>query len=137
MYNSKVRKMIGAFIFALAICFLLLSVFEISNKAEHINEYQQCLFEYETAPVVSEQYLIDCKNIASQGLGITMLQNQPGITTSQYLYIYLKGLINVLLAVTLLIIGKILYSERINEKEVIKKEIIKKPIKSNRRVRRK
>lgn len=132
MYNSKVRKMIGSFIFVLAICFLFLSVFEIINKSEHINEYQNCLIEYENAPIASDQYLIDCKNVASQGLGITMLQNQPNITTSQYLYIYLKGLINVLLAVTLLIIAQLLYSEK---KEIKQKVVKSKPVR--RKTRRK
>jgi hypothetical protein len=137
MYDLKIRKMIGSFIFVLAICFLFLSVFEIINKSEHINEYQYCLNEYETAPIASEQYLLDCKNTASQGLGITILQNKPNITTSQYLYIYLKGLINVLIAVTLLIIGQILYSVNIKnpEKKILKKKTT--PIVVKRKKRRK
>ncbi len=134
MYNSKIRKLIGSFIFVLAICLLLLSLFGINNKAEHINEYHRCIIEYETSPVVSENLLIDCKENASDGLGITLRQSQLQLTTSQYMYVYLLGLINVLIAVTLLIIGKILYTD-VKDITKLKTKPVKKTLR--KRTRRK
>ncbi len=123
--NTNVRRLIGSFVFVLAVCYLLLSVFEISNKADHINDYERCISQIETAPIFSETLLDECKDSASQGLGVTFRQTQLGLTTTQYFYIYLQGLIKVLFAVTLLIIGQIIYSS--------KKEIKPKPVKKIRR----
>jgi hypothetical protein len=109
MYNNKTKKLVGSFIFVFAICFLMLSVFEISNKADHINEYQNCVKDYETSIITIEQELTQCKEIASEGLGITIRQKQLNISPTQYFYIYLAGLVKVLLAVILLILGQIMY----------------------------
>jgi hypothetical protein len=117
------RKLIGAFVYVIAICFLILAVIGILNKADYIYEYQQCIDVAKQEFVDHPELMQECKDNASQGLGFKIRQNQAKISTIQYIQVYTVGVINVLLAVLLLIIGKVIYNMKPKRPVIIKKEI--------------
>ena len=121
MYKLNYQKLIGAFVISLSIILLLLSISEIFNKVDYLSEYKLCI----EVSDYSAEMITDCKTNASSGLGFTIRSNQIDLTTTQYLQVYLSGLMMVLISIIFFIIGKYIYFSDMTKKEI---EIKKKPV---------
>lgn len=125
MYKLNYQKLIGAFIISLSIILLLLSISEIFNKVDYLSEYKLCIEVSDYSP----EMIAECKINASNGLGFTIRSNQIDLTTTQYLQVYLSGLMMVLISIIFFIIGRYIYfSEVKKEIEVKPKKVTKKPV---------
>lgn len=123
MYKLNYQKLIGAFVISLSVILLLLSVSEIFNKVDYLSEYKLCI----EVSDYSAEMITDCKANASNGLGFTIRSNQIDLTTTQYLQVYLSGLMMVLVSIIFFIIGRFIYfSETKTELENKPKKINKK-----------
>ncbi|MCK9292748.1 hypothetical protein M0P25_01555 [archaeon] len=129
MYLTKI---VGAFIFVFGIFFLLLSVVNIFNDVEFIQEYKACIEVSKFDPSVIDT----CKANVSDGLNVVIRSNQVELSTGQYLKVYIKEIIEVLLAVLLIIVGDFIFQARTIKKRE-EKAIVKPVIKSTKRVVRK
>jgi len=125
MEKLNIKKTIGAFIITVSILLLVLSIVDLFNKVDYIHEYKICT---ELSMTDSEVSL--CRENATQGLGFKIRENQLDLSISQYLLIYLSALIKILLAITLLIIGELVYKTKTEKKEIV---TIKKPIKKKKK----
>ncbi len=125
MTKNNIMKIIGAFVFIFGIFFLLLSITNIFNDIDFIDQYNNCIEVSKYEPGV----LDICKTNVSEGLGIAIRSNQVELTTGQYLKVYISQIINVLLAVLLIIIGDFLYvaskKDNPSKPEETKKVIVK------------
>jgi hypothetical protein len=125
MKNNNILKIIGAFIFIFGIFFLLLSITNIFNDLDFIEQYNNCIEVSKYEPAILDV----CKANVSDGLNIAIRTNQVELTTGQYLKIYIKQIIGVLFAVLMIIIGDYIYvASRKQEKENKKEVLVKKPI---------
>jgi len=124
-------KLVGAFIFVFGIFFLLLSIVNIFNDIEFIHEYKTCIEISNFDPSVIDT----CKANVSDGLNIVIRSNQVELSTGQYLRIYIKEIIEVLLAVLLIIVGDFIFQSRTirkkDEKKIVKPKLV---IKSTKKV---
>lgn len=110
------RRLIGAFVLVMGVFVLLLSITDIFNSIEFIQEYKTCINVADYTPD-----LIDtCKANVSEGLGITIRANQIDLTPGQYMKVYFNGIIEVLFSVLLIIIGYAFYNSTIEQKQEIK-----------------
>jgi len=123
MTKNNIMKVIGAFIFIFGIFFLLLSITNIFNDLDFVDQYNNCIEVSKYDPSV----LDICKTNVSEGLGIAIRSNQVELTTGQFLKIYISQIINVLFGVLLIIIGDFLYVASKNKNENKPKEIKPKP----------
>lgn len=119
MYKLNYKKLIGAFVISLSLILLLLSISEIFNKVDYLSEYKLCI----EVSDYSAEMISACKLSASNGLGFAIRSNQIDLTTTQYLQVYLSGLMMVLISIIFFIIGKFIYFSE-NPKEE-KTKIIK------------
>ena len=126
MNRNNMLKIIGSFVFIFGIFFLLLSITNIFNDVDFITQYDNCINVSKYTPSV----LDSCKTNVSEGLGIAIRSNQVELSAGQYLKIYIRQIINVLLAVFLIILGDYLYVSSKNNKPESKKEaaVNKKPL---------
>lgn len=132
MYKLNYKKLIGAFVISLSLILLLLSISEIFNKVDYLSEYKLCI---EISDYSSEM-ISACKLSASNGLGFAIRSNQIDLTTTQYLQVYLSGLMMVLVSIIFFIIGKFIYfSENPKKEEKIIKP--KKPILKTKKKKKK
>lgn len=123
MYKLNYQKLIGAFVISLSVILLLLSISEIFNKVDYLSEYKLCI----EVSDYSAEMITECKANASNGLGFTIRSNQIDLTTTQYLQVYLSGLMMVLVSIIFFIIGRYIYfSETKTELENKPKKINKK-----------
>jgi drug/metabolite transporter (DMT)-like permease len=137
MEKNNILKVIGAFIFVFGIFFLLLSITNIFNDIDFMDQYSNCIEVSKYQPEI----LDICKENVSEGLGIAIRTNQVEFTTGQYLKIYIRQIINVLLAVLLIILGDFLYisskRKKTETKETKVKAIVKPTTKKKKVVRKK
>jgi hypothetical protein len=140
MEKNNILKVIGAFVFVFGIFFLLLSITNIFNDIDFMDQYSSCIEVSKYQPEV----LDICKENVSIGLGITIRTNQVELTTGQYLKIYIRQIINVLLASLLIILGDFLFlsskrKRKLEEKKVSNTKIkkIEKPIVKKKKTKRK
>lgn len=124
MYKLNYQKLIGAFVISLSVILLLLSVSEIFNKVDYLSEYKLCI----EVSDYSAEMITECKMNASNGLGFTIRSNQIDLTTTQYLQVYLSGLMMVLISIIFFIIGRYIYFSETKKEVEVKPKIIKKPI---------
>ena len=124
MYKLNYQKLIGAFVISLSVILLLLSVSEIFNKVDYLSEYKLCI----EVSDYSAEMIAECKANASNGLGFTIRSNQIDLTTTQYLQVYLSGLMMVLVSIIFFIIGRLIYFSETKKEVEVKPKIIKKPI---------
>jgi len=124
MYKLNYQKLIGAFVISLSVILLLLSVSEIFNKVDYLSEYKLCI----EVSDYSAEMITECKANASNGLGFTIRSNQIDLTTTQYLQVYLSGLMMVLISIIFFIIGRYIYFSETKKEVEVKPKIIKKPI---------
>ena len=124
MYKLNYQKLIGAFVISLSVILLLLSVSEIFNKVDYLSEYKLCI----EVSDYSAEMIRECKANASNGLGFTIRSNQIDLTTTQYLQVYLSGLMMVLISIIFFIIGRYIYFSETKKEVEVKPKIIKKPI---------
>ncbi len=113
MTKNNILKIIGSFVFIFGIFFLLLSITNIFNDVDFITQYDNCINVSKYEPGV----LDICKQNVSDGLGIAIRSNQVELSTGQYLKIYIRQIINVLLAVFLIILGDYIYVSSRNNKQ--------------------
>jgi len=138
MEKNNILKVIGAFVFVFGIFFLLLSITNIFNDIDFMEQYTSCIEVSKYQPEVLDV----CKDNVSVGLGITIRTNQVELTTGQYLKIYIRQIINVLLASLLIILGDFLFlsGRRKRKLEAKKISITKtkaKPIVKKKKTKRK
>jgi uncharacterized membrane protein len=124
MYKLNYKKLIGAFVISLSLILLLLSISEIFNKVDYLSEYKLCI----EVSDYSAEMISACKLSASNGLGFTIRSNQIDLTTTQYLQVYLSGLMMVLISIIFFIIGRYIYFSETKKEVEVKPKIIKKPI---------
>ncbi len=129
MKNNNILKIIGAFIFIFGIFFLLLSITNIFNDLDFIEQYNNCIEVSKYEPAILDV----CKANVSSGLNIAIRTNQVELTTGQYLKVYIKQIIGVLFAVLMIILGDYIYvasrkEDKENKTEPKKESFIKKPI---------
>jgi len=118
MTRNNILKIIGSFVFIFGIFFLLLSITNIFNDVDFITQYDNCINVSKYTPSV----LDSCKTNVSEGLGIAIRTNQVELSAGQYLKIYIRQIINVLLAVFLIILGDYLYVSSKHRNRQVKKE---------------
>jgi len=119
--KMSLTKLIGSFVFVFGIFFLLLSIVNIFNDINFIQEYKSCVEISNFDPSVIDI----CKTNVSEGLDLVIRANQVELSTGQYLRVYIKQIIDILFAILLIIVGDFLFKTRLNKS---KKEEIKKPI---------
>lgn len=128
MEKNNILKIIGAFVFIFGVFFLLLSITNIFNELDFVDQYKNCIEVSKYEPGV----LNICKNNVSNGLNIAIRSNQVELTTGQYLKIYIKQIISVLFAVLLIILGDYIYVASKNNKketkEIAKPTIVKRKV---------
>jgi VIT1/CCC1 family predicted Fe2+/Mn2+ transporter len=139
MEKNNILKIIGAFVFIFGVFFLLLSITNIFNELDFVEQYKNCIEVSKYEPGV----LSICKHNVSNGLNIAIRSNQVELTTGQYLKIYIKQIISVLFAVLLIILGDYIYVASKNKKEVkeatkpkeIKRKVVikKKPVRKRKK----
>ena len=112
--NDKLytTKLVGAFILMFGIFFLLLSLTHVFNDQAFVNEYNDCIHVSNYDPTI----LNICKTNVSNGLGIVIRYNQIKLSSSQFIKIYIRELIEVLFSILLIILGDIIYKTK--EKEI-------------------
>lgn len=123
MTKDNLLKIIGAFVFIFGIFYLLLSITNIFNDIDFIDQYNQCIDISKSDPEI----LTICKSNVSQGLNLAIRANQVELTTGQYLKVYIRQIMNVLFAVLMIIIGDFIYVKSKNKKNSLKE--IKTPLK--------
>lgn len=123
MTQNNILKIIGAFIFVFGIFVLLLSITNIFNDFDFIEQYNSCI----EVSIYEPEMLDVCKTNVSEGLNITIRANQTELTTGQYLKIYIRQIIYVLLSVLLIIIGDYIFTQRYNKKSKTQKTKEEKP----------
>ncbi|MDD3178265.1 MAG: hypothetical protein PHR26_01980 [Candidatus ainarchaeum sp.] len=120
-------KLIGGFLFIFGIFFLILSITNLFNDVDFIEEYKTCI----TISDYNPEILDSCKYNASNGLKIVIRDNQVELTQSQYIKIYVRETIAVLFSILLIIIGDFVYigtKKRINYHEELISKIEEKPL---------
>ena len=115
-------KLIGAFLFVFGIFFLILSVTNLFNDMDFIDEYKTCVSISDYNPDI----LDSCKYNVSNGLRIVIRDNQVDLTKSQYIKIYVREIMSILFAILLMIVGDYIYigsKKRIRYHETIKETL--------------
>lgn len=121
------KRTIGAFIIAVSILLLTLSIVDLFNKVDYITEYKYC-----TEISMTDTQLTACKENATNGLGFKIRENQLDLSISQYMIIYLSALIKILVSITILILGDKIYNIK-TEKKIVAKPITKKKTKKRKK----
>ncbi len=125
MNKVNLTKTLGAFITTISLLFLVFSIVDLFNQVDYIVEYDTCVnYSY------NEETLTSCKLNASNGLGFKIRENQLRLSTNQYLMVYTKSLLKILMSVTFFILGLTLYTRSsrtyIETKKVVAKKTVKK-----------
>ncbi|HNW05872.1 MAG TPA: hypothetical protein PK655_03455 [archaeon] len=125
MNKVNLTKTLGAFITTISLLFLVFSIVDLFNQVDYIVEYDTCVnYSY------NEETLASCKLNASNGLGFKIRENQLRLSTNQYLMVYTKSLLKILMSVTFFILGMTLYTRSsrtyIETKKVVAKKTSKK-----------
>lgn len=125
MNKVNLTKTLGAFITTISLLFLVFSIVDLFNQVDYIVEYDTCVnYSY------NEETLTSCKLNASNGLGFKIRENQLRLSTNQYLMVYTKSLLKILMSVTFFILGMTLYTRSsrtyIETKKVVAKKTSKK-----------
>ncbi len=118
MKQNSILKIIGAFVFIFGIFFLLLSITNVFNDLDFIEQYNSCIEISKYEPGI----LDICKNNVSKGLGIAIRNNQVELTTGQYLKVYIRQIISILFSVLMIIIGDYIYVISKDKKTETKKK---------------
>ncbi|HRS42723.1 MAG TPA: hypothetical protein P5530_02500 [Candidatus Diapherotrites archaeon] len=125
MNKVNLTKTLGAFITTISLLFLVFSIVDLFNQVDYIVEYDTCVnYSY------NEETLTSCKLNASNGLGFKIRENQLRLSTNQYLMVYTKSLLKILMSVTFFILGMTLYTRSsrtyIETKKIVAKKTSKK-----------
>ncbi len=125
MFNRQyVTKLIGVFIFAFGLFFLLLAITNVFNEVEFIKEYEDCISIASYTPGI----LDTCKANVSSGLNIVIRANQVDLAMGQYLRVFFWQIIQILFAIILIIVGDYIYLTKKKEEAAQKPIAVRKKV---------